>query len=265
MCTSLSAFAQGEFSLQDYNPRSAATGACSALYSSAFNPMSGIKLEALASYAKDGEYTRAAFAATDRLSFNLDGFGKKNRAIQFKDDFGAPTGEEFSPSRFFLSAGTAYLINEWLSAGVQGRFLKEDLSPQNAHRNFAGEFSLCARKNNFTGALCYNSFPSNMALAAQYSVALNELHTIKALAQYRYYNAGTSQLGIGTEYGFADAAFLRAGYNYGGKSPVPDFLSLGVGGRFGGFALDLSYQYNLEARTSIIRIGVGLFKLRHKR
>ena len=211
LAASVSAFAQGEFSLQDYNPRSVATAA-SALYSSACNPRAGTGLEALVSYASDGLYVRGIFAANDKLAFNLEGFGKKNGVIQFKDDFGAPTGEEYSPSRFFLSGGIGYAINDWLSAGLQGRLLNEALAP----------------------------------------------HSIKMQVQYRYYNKGASQIGIGAEYGFADSAFLRTAYNYGEKSPLPDFLALGLGGRFRIFILDLSYQYNMEAKASIVRIGLGI-------
>lgn len=254
---SVSAFAQGEFSVQDYNPRSVATGS-DALYSSAYNPIAEVKLEALASYASDGLYARGIFAANEKLAFNLEGFGKKNGAIQFKDDFGSPTGEEFSPSRAFFSAGAGYSINNWLSVGSQGRFLQEKLSPENVRKKLAGELSLCFHKNNFTSALCYNSFPSSIAFAAQYTFVLSKKHSIKTLGQYRYYTRGASQFGIGAEYGFADAAFLRAAYNYGEKSPLPDFLALGIGGRFKTFILDLSYQYNLEAKASIVRIGLGI-------
>lgn len=257
LAASVSAFAHGEFSLQDYNPRSVATAA-SALYSSACNPRSGTGLEALVSYASDGLYVRGIFAANDKLAFNLEGFGKKNGAIQFKDNFGAPTGEEYSPSRFFLSGGIGYAINDWLSAGLQGRLLNEALAPHNSVSNFASEISLRARKNHFTGVVCYNSLPSNIALATQHLCGFAEKHSIKMQVQYRYYTQGASQIGIGAEYGFADSAFLRAAYNYGKKSPLPDFLALGIGGRFKAFILDLSYQYNLEAKASIVRIGLGI-------
>ena len=72
------------------------------------------------------------------------------------------------------------------------------------------------------------------------------------------YFEGAVAAALGAGYTFNDMFSFNAGYRYGGKSVIPSYASLGVGGRFMGVSLDFAYVLPMTTSMSnTLSLAVG--------
>ena len=65
-------------------------------------------------------------------------------------------------------------------------------------------------------------------------------------------------LGIGLEYCIQDIVSLRGGFHYGDPAQaLPTFASLGVGAKFAGVHLDLSFLTASKTIGNSLMVGLG--------
>ncbi len=183
----------------------------------------------------------------ERLTLGAQGRGYLDRPYNVSDAAGGVTGT-YRPYDLLLSFSGEYRINRSLFAGLRLTSITSDLSEKVKGSTFCGDvwagydassWSVAVEGRNIGGKINYGGgewpLPALVAVAGDWS-PLSGL-TVAAEADYLF--AGAFMAGIGAEYGFADIAFVRAGFHYGDESrALPSFLSLGAGAKYAGIFLD---------------------------
>ena len=72
-----------------------------------------------------------------------------------------------------------------------------------------------------------------------------------------YYFSGGFAAALGAAYTFNDLVSVKAGYRYGGNSPVGSFASVGVGAKFMGIKLDVAYLIGSDAFKNTLALTLG--------
>ena len=63
---------------------------------------------------------------------------------------------------------------------------------------------------------------------------------------------------LGAQYGWNDMVFARAGFHLGtGKAPLPTYASVGLGVKFVGVHLDVSYLLASKVLGNTLCVGIG--------
>ena len=99
--------------------------------------------------------------------------------------------------------------------------------------------------------------PAAASLAGSCKLSFAGVHAVDAYAQADYFFRGVLRAGTGVEYGYNGLAFVRLGYSYGGKSPVPSCLTLGLGINYYNFTIDASYLVGNSSITNTLGISLG--------
>lgn len=72
-----------------------------------------------------------------------------------------------------------------------------------------------------------------------------------------YIFGGGLRAGFGAEYDFKDMVFVRAGYNFGGHTFLPSYLSAGLGIKYAGVGFDLAYLLASETLGGSLMAGLS--------
>ena len=72
-----------------------------------------------------------------------------------------------------------------------------------------------------------------------------------------YIFGGGLRAGFGAEYAFKDMVFVRAGYNFGGHTFLPSYLSAGLGVKFAGASLNFAYLLASDTLAGSLLLGVA--------
>ena len=64
---------------------------------------------------------------------------------------------------------------------------------------------------------------------------------------------------MGVEYGFAEVAYARAGYHYGGETILPSFASAGLGLCLGHLELDAAYVFASDVLGNSFSLKIGVW------
>ena len=187
---------------------------------------------------------------------------------QMGEEFDMGGGNFFRPSELLVGLGGGFAITEYLSIGANAKFARQGLTKDVAYQAFAADVFVMYNMKNFkavagvvslgtkvktaAGESC--SLPSSAKIGAGYSFDFGL--SLQADADI-YFPGGFSAAG-GVQYGWKDILFARAGYHYGSdKAPVPSYLALGLGVKFLGIHLDVSYLTASKALGNSVTIGVG--------
>lgn len=264
-------FAQGGsealgFTLLDRNPRTTALAgagaaslsqSCYSAFSAAatlpFQPgmwSAGVNFQSWAPSNPADKQTNVALGAT----FHKGGFGVAlGGAIQSA----VPDGD-FTPVDVVGSLGLSYGVLDAVSFGANLRYAMQSLAPEAKLRGFSADISILGKpvkglsllvsvaqlgpKVKGSGSDSYPQ-PTHELFALAYSFSLAQDHTLELVADQRYFFASKGlSVGAGLEYAFRQLAFARVGYRYSNASAaLPTHLSLGLGLRIKGFALDVHY------------------------
>lgn len=215
---------------------------------------------------------------------NVDFFARFGQRFGLQAQFALDNGQRYDiyketgvkggfyvPKDMLLRLGAAYRITPSISAGATFRYLNSALTAKNSYSAFdadvmasmdlagarvaAGVTNLGTSVKSADGT----SFPLPMAItvAGDYPLVFADKHCIDFKAQADWFLKGGLRAGVGAEYGFADMAFLRVGYSYGGKSPFPSFLSLGIGGKFSGISINAAYLLGSPTVGGTLALGAG--------
>ena len=189
------------------------------------------------------------FKIGDKLGLTADVADFLDRPYESFSDAGS-VRSTFQPSDFMFSLGAEYYITEAFLAGLKLRSVTSSIA-DNAHGNsFGGDVYFrfdkpmwsigLAGRNIGTGInYGFGSYPIPMLIALDGNV--KPIKGLTVATEVDYLLSGALMAGIGAEYGFADIAFVRAGFHYGDDAKaLPTFLSLGLGGKFAGIKLDAS-------------------------
>jgi len=195
--------------------------------------------------------------------------GLKNfsdKAYDITEEVGGPTST-FKPSDFLLTIGTEYSITESILAGLRlgtvSSTIAKDVTGSAFCIDIYGRFikptwSIGAAGRNIGSSINYGygdyALPSYMALDGNWS----PIKGLTVAAEADYLFSGAIMASAGAEYGIADMAFLRAGFHYGDEQKaLPTFLSLGVGGKFGGFRIDAAMLLLSKTLNTSFTVSLG--------
>lgn len=168
---------------------------------------------------------------------------------------GTVNGSSYSPKDMQVNAAFAYRFLPFLSVGVNAGYASSSLAEGSSYGTFVADAYLMGCFSDFKVALgvanlggsvtsvsgAKFSLPSSMNLGAGYDKVFAEKHGIDVQLDADYYFEGGVSAAVGAGYTFNDLVSVRAGYRYGGESPVPSFASVGLGVKFIGIRLDAAY------------------------
>lgn len=252
-----------------------AMGGTSALKNVALRPYEESKFDVNASFAMWG---MGSDAKTNDINAALSGkiADKVGLMGTFSMDMGAQydvvgesgTGNStFSPKDMLITAGVSYKIISALSLGATFRYMNSSIAAKNTYsavgadvmlagsfgpaKVTAGVTNLGSKVKAANGS--EYSIPMAITVGGNYAADFG-LSAISANAQIDYFMTGGLRAGLGAEYSFKNMLFVRAGYNYGGKSVIPSFVSAGLGAKFGGFGINLAALFG---SITTLQFGLG--------
>ena len=201
----------------------------------------------------------AAFRPVKRF-----GFG-----VGYVHQFGYGKIDGYSPYDFALGASLSVGIGDHFSLGANVKYSKssflKDLSVKAVSVDIIGQI----RFGGFGAALGVRSvgkvlddtdssgIPSSVAAGLSYRHDMG-IHSIEALLDGDWFFSNNWGISAGFTYGINDMGFVRIGYRYASRyAAVPSHLAIGLGGKYMGISLDLSYVTLNKLIGNSIRLGLG--------
>lgn len=193
-----------------------------------------------------------------------------NPAYNITNNGGTGSGT-FTPSDMHLGVGVSYRFLDFLSVGANVGYATSTLTKDISYGavtadvfvmgSFAGLKVALGASNLGTSVTSANGvsspLPSSVTLGAGYGKTFADKHGIDILLDADYFLAGSIAAALGAQYTFNDFVSVRAGYRYGGDSPMPSFASVGAGVKFAGVKLDLAYVLGSEVMGNTLAVGLG--------
>ncbi len=209
----------------------------------------------------------ASYKVFDKLAFAVSGVYGLEKSYDVYNATGGKNGT-FTPSQLYISAGVAYRVLPVLSLGVNVHWADETLAQGYSYNAFsadvlvsgsfsgfkatAGVVSLGSKVKDAAG----NSFslPGSVKLAAGYEGCSLGILSYGAYLDADYYLASHALgFSVGGSLGYQDLVSLKAGYHYGAeKCVIPSYGSVGLGGGFKGFGLDLAYLFGGQISGTLL-------------
>ena len=205
----------------------------------------------------------------DRFGYSFGAGSDLGSPYTLMDEDGYP-GESSTPGQLFIAAGLAYRFLGLFSIGIGGRYYNQSLGPEAAYSAFAGNayamfvlegLRVTAGVSDLGGRLAGTySLPAQAVAGAAYSHTFGEDHGVEVAAEAGWYLHGALRAGAGASYTWRKMISARAGYIYGGDSPLPDAITAGLGFSFKGIHLDAAYIVSKGPAGNSFTVGIG-FKL----
>ncbi len=196
----------------------------------------------------------AAYNMKGKLGIAAGLYYGMNPEYGITGESGTPAGT-FKPSDMHLAVGVSYRFLDFMSAGVNFGYATSSLAEGHSYGTIAADAFLMAKFSGLKIAAGVSNvlgtvksaggtefcIPGSVALGAGYEKAFAERHAVEANLDFDYFFSGWTAASLGAGYIFNDMVSVRAGYRYGGESPIPSFASVGAGIKFAGVKLDLAY------------------------
>lgn len=288
--TAGTAFGEGgnvlSFSRIDRNPVTSAFAGAGAAYnrsaaysafgSAAMLPFFDGTLDAAVSYQRwapglsvsNNISAGVAYRIMPRLGLSLGYTLENGTAYEIYEGPGAPSGI-FYPKNHVIALGVGVGITEKISVGVNLRYVRD----ASAHGQLFGGVSADVFAGlQLTQALRITaglstlgtrvagswSQPASAKAAVNWTPVRSGDHALDLVADADYYFSGNFSLAAGGQYAFRQMLFVRAGYRFATeKCVIPSHLSLGLGVRFAGFKVDLSWLTASLPLGNTLNIGLG--------
>lgn len=212
----------------------------------------------------------AAYNMNNKLGVAVGFLYGMNPAYDIADASGAVKGQ-FKPSDMHMNVGVAYRFLPFLSVGANVGYATSSLAKDYSYGALAADVYAMAQfsglkvtagvANVGTSVKAKNgtafSLPTSVAFGAGYEMSFADVHSVDVLLDADYYFCGSFAAAAGAAYTFKDLVVVRAGYRYGGASPIPSYASVGAGVKFAGAKLDLAYLIGSSAMKNTLAITVG--------
>lgn len=187
---------------------------------------------------------------------------------QMGEEFALTDGSFYMPSDLLVGLGAGVAFTDYLSIGVNAKYARQGLTKEVAYQAFAADAFLLFNMAGFRVAAGVASVGTPVQAAGGKSYALPATTKIGAgygfdfglslQADANVFFAGGFAFAGGVQYAWKDMLFARVGYHYGSDAaPVPSYLALGLGVKFIGIHLDVSYLTASKALGNSFTIGLG--------
>ncbi len=211
----------------------------------------------------------AAFNLGGKLGVAAGLYYGMNPEYDITSGSGTPAGT-FKPSDIHAAVGVSYRFLGFMSVGVNMGYATSSLAEGQSYGTVTGDAFLMAKLaglkvtagvSNVLGKIKSASgaeftLPASVALGAGYDLNFGK-NAIEANVDVDYFFGGALAASVGTGYTFNDLVSVRAGYRYGGESPIPSYASVGVGGKFMGIKLDVAYVIPSGPMANTLALNLG--------
>lgn len=191
----------------------------------------------------------------ERFSLSVAGAYQMGEEYDVTDVSGIAQGT-YRPSDVLFGVGAGYRITSDFGVGVNLKYASSKVADHTSFGAFAADvflqykfadFSVAAGMANIGSKVkAYDGtsydIPAAAVVGFNYSFKSGK-NAVQANADVDYYVFSSNYAAaIGAEYGYGDMVFVRAGYRYANEGAVmPSFASAGLGVKFLGIKVDLSY------------------------
>lgn len=199
-----------------------------------------------------------------KLSIGLDFKNFSQKEIAVTSSNGQNKGL-FKPSDMAIGLGAAYHLDN-LSFGLNAKFVNSKLGADFKASAVAFDLGVRYSKdalsagiavNNLGGKVKYDETPYALPSILKAGAAY-KLSDLLLSAQFDMCFKSGMGFSLGAEYGFKDMLFARAGYRYGnGINALPSFASVGLGAKFVGINIDITYLLASPGLANTLMFGLG--------
>ena len=223
-------------------------------------------------------------SSTASNNINADIFAKLGQRLGLTAQFALDNGQKYDiynstgtkggfyvPKDMMIKLGASFRILPSLSAGATLRYMSSSLTAKNTYSAFAADVMAAYELGSAHFAAGVTSLgtpvksadgtsfglPAAATLAGNYALSFAEKHAVDFRLQGDWFFKGGLCARVGAEYAFADMVFARLGYCYGGNSPMPSFLSVGLGAKFAGVSISAAYLLGSQTVGGTLAIGAG--------
>ena len=204
-----------------------------------------------------------------RIGLNVIGAYQNGQEYTLTDVNGKKSGS-FAPSDLLVGAGFGFAITDFLSIGVNVKYAQSTIAAGASYNTVAGDaFVLFTMKGFYatagvaslgmpvkSGETSYG-LPTSGKLGLGYNAKFGTSGLLVAADADVFFTGGLGAA-LGVQYDWSDIVFVRGGFHLGtGKSPLPTYASVGLGGKFFGVHLDVSYLLGNAIVGNPLCVGVG--------
>jgi len=193
-----------------------------------------------------------------------------NPSYDVTNESGAVAGV-FAPKDIHVNAGLAWRFLPFLSLGANIGYATSSLAEGHSYGALAADVFAMAKFGGFrvtagvanVGTTVQSAsgaefcIPGSIAVGAGYGKVFGEKHGIDVLVDADYYFSGWMAVAAGAAYTFNDLFSVRAGYRYGGESPVPSYASVGAGVKILGIKFDVAYLIASGPVKNTLALSLG--------
>lgn len=176
----------------------------------------------------------------------------------------------FDPLDLVVGAGLGFAFTDFLSFGLNVKFAQSSIAPETKISAISGDaFVMFSRKgfNSTVGVASLGTpvksgdasfgLPTSAKVGVGYDAKFGT-SAIFVEADADIFFIGGVGAALGTQYGWNDMVFVRAGFHLGtGQCPLPTYASVGLGGKFMGIHIDVSYLLANRALANTLCVGLG--------
>jgi len=237
------------------------------------------KLDAQASFGKwapNGSMSsRSSLGVATRLgkvfSFSVAGVYGAGQEYDLIDDYGVPSGT-FKTSDMMVGAGIGIAATPHFGIGLNFRYGVEKLYEDTSLRAIMVDASLMYHNKGLNVTAGVRSLgpkiidqtdkqfdlPYAANVAAYYALNIAEDNVLGIGLDGNYFLNGGISGAAGMQYSWKDIIFARAGYHYGTTSaPIPSYLGIGLGVKYFGVSMNVSYLTLNEAIGNTVAVSLG--------
>lgn len=163
----------------------------------------------------------------------------------------------FVPSEYAFELGLGYSVTSNIALGVAFRQISSKIDEEAKSSAFATDVSVLYYKDqlrlglglsNLGSKIDYGAgqyqLPTRIKAGMAYNFDLNEVHSVVTAADVFYQmvpNYSGIASGLGAEYSYKKMLAFRTGYHFESQSVGSSYATVGLGGNYSGFSLDLAY------------------------
>ena len=201
----------------------------------------------------------AAFRPVKRFGF----------ALGYVHQFGYQKIDDYSPYDFALGGALSVGIGDHFSLGTNLKYSKASFLKDLSVKAFTVDIIAQIRFGGFGAALGVRSvgkilddtdasdLPSSLAAGVSYRYETG-MHAIEATLDGDWFFTNNWGVAAGFSYGINDMGFFRVGYRYASKyAAVPSHLAFGLGGKYMGLSLDVSFLTLNKQIGNTFQIALG--------
>ena len=209
------------------------------------------------------------FRIGKRIGINVVGAYQSGQEYSLVDLNGRKSGG-FTPSDLLVGVGFGFAVTDFLSLGVNVKFAQSSVADKTSYSSVAGDAFLVFSMKGFSATAGVASLgmpvksgeqkfglPTSAKLGLGYDLAFGT-SALRFAADADVFFTGGVGAALGAQYGWNDMVFARAGFHLGtGKAPLPTYASVGLGVKFVGIHLDVSYLLGNAALGNTLCVGIG--------